>query len=95
MSGETHPTHHFCPPLREPTPAPTLRSDFSPNEDRVIETYFRAIPPMVCHSGKYLGGTVSLDVSYRGHRQQVSGRTLLDALAACQRLYNALHAEAA
>lgn len=91
MSGETNPNHHFCPPLREPTPAPTLRSDFSPTEDRVIATYFRAVAPMVCHGGKYMGGRVSLDVQYLGHRQQVSGRTLLDALADAQRLFDTLH----
>lgn len=89
MTGETDPKHHFCPPLREPSSAP--RSDLSQTEQRVTDAFFRGIPPMLCHGGKFVGGEVVLEVSYLQHRQAVRGRTLIDALAQAQRLFTALH----
>lgn len=72
-----------------------MSGDLTQTEARVVETFCRAIPPMTCHGGLYMGGRVVLDVSYLHHRQKVAGRTFLDALANVQRLYDDIHAEAA
>lgn len=67
-------------------------SDLNGTETRVVDVFCRAIPPMTCHGGLYMGGKVVLDVSYGHHRQKVAGTTLIGALANVQRLYDDLHA---
>ena len=90
MTGETDPKHHFCPPLREPVPAP-MKGDMTPTEERVIRTFLAGIPPMQCFAGRISGGEYVLSVGYGSHRQDVRDPSLIGALAKVQRLHTDLH----
>lgn len=88
MSGETSPTHHFCPPLttgNAPTAIPVL-------EDRVAHGFMRGLPGCTITRGYLSRGeyvlVIRIDRPTAHLHHEVRDRTLIGALAQVQRFYD-------
>lgn len=68
-------------------------NDLTQTETRVVEAFFRSIPPTQCLGVMWSQGEYVLTIQHRGHRQQVRDRSLITALAQALRVHEALSVE--